>query len=54
MKIKFESVEELNVWLDHVCTRCAMCNKECGHADPCSVCKANKIYEREKEEIEKR
>lgn len=53
MKIKIESIEELNAWLDHVCTRCAMCNRDCGKGDPCSVCRANKIYETKKEEFKK-
>lgn len=54
IKIKFETVEELNAWLDHVCMRCAMCNRDCGHGNPCETCKANKIYEAKKAEIERR
>lgn len=53
MKIKFENVEELNVWFDHICTRCAFCNRDCGKGDPCSVCKANRAYEEKKDELEK-
>ena len=42
VKAKFNSIEELNAWLDNVCTRCAMCNRE--GRDRCDVCRANKIY----------
>ena len=52
INFEFENLDELNAWLDHVCTRCAMCNRDCGHGDPCSVCRANKIYESKKEDLE--
>ena len=52
-KFKFESLEELDAWFDWRCTRCAMCNKDNGKADPCARCKVNKVYETRKEEFEK-
>ena len=45
IRIKAKNAEELNAWFDHVCTRCAMCNRDCGQSDPCSCCIANKTYE---------
>lgn len=53
IKIKIETLEELEVWFGHVCTRCAMRNQDCGKADPCQGCRANKIYESKKSEFEK-
>ena len=54
IKIKFDNLDELNAWFDHICMRCALCNRDCGHGDPCEKCKANKIYENKKSEIERR
>lgn len=45
VKIKAKNVEELNQWLDSVCTRCAMSNRDCGHCCPCDSCMANQVYE---------
>lgn len=53
VKMAFENLDDLNQWFDHVCTRCAMCNRDCGHGNPCEGCKANRIYEQKKAEIEK-
>lgn len=50
-KVKFNSIEELNEWLNWCCTRCAMRNRDCGRSDPCSVCRANKIYETRKKDL---
>lgn len=51
MNLRFNTIEELNAWFDHVCTRCAMCNADNGRADPCEVCKAEKIYENKLKEL---
>lgn len=52
-RFKFESIDELNAWLDHCCTRCAMRNLDCGKGDPCCKCKANKVYETKAKELRK-
>lgn len=44
MKLTFKSIDELDAWFNYVCTRCAMCNIECGKHDPCANCRANKVY----------
>lgn len=54
IKIKIENLEELNAWFDNICTRCAMCNRDCGKADPCTGCRADKIYRTKKAEFERR
>ena len=52
-KFKFNSLEELDAWFDYCCTRCAMCNRDNGKCDPCSKCKANRVYESRRKDFEK-
>lgn len=53
-KFKFDSLSELDAWFDYCCTRCAMCNRDNGRNDPCSNCRANKVYETKKDNFERR
>ena len=48
-RAKFNSIEELNTWLDNCCIRCAMCNRE--GRDRCDVCKVNRQYKTAAEEL---
>ena len=50
-KFKFDNLDELDAWFNYCCTRCAMCNRDNGNNDPCSNCRANKVYETRRKEI---